>query len=145
MAQLFDITVRHSSLPGGSWSLTPYTLDVSQPIQTITKKAAGSRTAITEIVGPENYTIRMEGLIRTAPVDGYESTSFPAEFLSRMANLARARAAVEVSCIYLSYFGIRQVVFRNFTWKVLPGRPQEFRYTIQAISDDAPELQILRF
>lgn len=146
MSQMWDITFRHSALPGGEWQapIGPV-IQVSESIKTITTQTAGSASTITEIISVENYRIRIDGFIKTPPVNGVESKEFPIDQLKRLVNLAKAREAVEVVCEYLSYYGIRQMVLQSVSWKVEPGVPNSFSYAITAISDDAPELQILRF
>lgn len=146
MAQIFDLTLIHASLPNGRWRLPlPPNIELNQEIHTVTTKVAGSANMVTEIISAENYRIRIDGMVKTQPANGVISEDFPDFALKRFVNLARAKEAVQVECDYLSFFGIRQIVLQSFSWTVPAGRPQEFRYKMVAISDDAPELQILNF
>lgn len=146
MAQLWDITFRHESLPGGEWRpRIPPAIEVSQEIKTVTTAVAGATSPVIEIISAENYRIRMAGLVQTPPVDGIISREFPEAQFKRLVNLARAKTSIEVACTYLSFFGIRRIVLESVQWTLAPGQPHAFSYTIRAASDEAPELQILNF
>ncbi len=145
MSEMWSIEFRDASLPGGVWRpAVPPIIQVASETKTVTTRVAGSSRAVTEIIASENYRIRMDGFVKSPPENGIESNIFPEAQLKILANMSQAKRAMEVVCEYLAIYGIRNLVLQSVSYNVAPGVPHEFRYTITAISDEAPEIQILR-
>lgn len=112
-------------------------LTVNQPKRIIKTEIQGRNGTVKEYIADDDYQITINGIITGT------NGKYPETEVLTLKQMLDAPVSIPVVCRYLNNLGIYNIVVEEWTFDQEPGGISKQNFTINAISDEPIELQIL--
>ena len=116
------------------FTLQAVLLNVSQSKNVVKTAVAGRNGTVKEYVSDGDYIINIQGVIANSIAE------YPEQDVTRLIDILKVPAAIDVVCPVLQLHGIYSIVVESYTLPSTEGKVNVQRFEIEAVSDTPVEL-----